>query len=1607
MSTFVSKNDQIKVAEVNMAPFKLKAIDDATKSAMQDAIQACYKPDLFNGNDGDNVPVDNDAMDFTFFDGDGNIENASTVDALAAQQPADKPANDEVGEVDSDFSEESDISEEDADVSDVYDEDAEDESVDNSPTRADIGMKSCVRPDGTRYTVGGKGPLNHIDFNAEDADSSEEDNEDETDNSPPTRVSTGMKSCTMPDGTRYTVGGKGPIQHTPSPIEDAESSAEDTGEESDESDDDLGSEEGERQDLVVAVREEVKQKLEQIADLNRQVAAQQNFILKKRLQGRLNGLEDDLRTKLASIEDSNATEMESANEAPQHNTSSGSTIDKHAGNINATNDDKSNDAKKCSSIEADGEQSECWPGEKTYNKKYIKQHLRDASNKTLARITALDAAIEWYTREKYKTLDSSTWVDLQRKIDDLRGGLVKLLQSIGIDENRPQDEAWGWVIRYNEQIRKQWQDCDKDDHIAKHKAMEAIDEMNEKRRLKLEEIHKEDCRVTLLGWVNPKDRKPLPKEAITTVEPSPQHVSDSSAPSYDPDLAMTEAPGARTQVNGNDISDSATELTPEDVNACASKDAVDVDDDTSIFGGDFDFCDESLGIAAPIETNDTSESLLNPVLTSSETLTNNEDAVDALFGIVPASSQNTNNNEEVVEVTMPSLISTEVVAAAEPQPTPNDSNAAPILEEALSTVPTVTVEVDGIQDEDILGSMPTSSVDASADQFPQVAEVVGAEVPRLTEAEKALFVDFLEEAVLEQDVQQHQAPTEQDPMPAPMDNHFNQAAAVPQDVPVIAKQGEPIVIEDIEIASSHGGFKSSAEWNVYPEIPTLEEYLQGIDEETLQKIRADAWAKLHKFLMLEMFHYKQLDVFAFATPEFQEMMLVEYEKCHQEGRQHVLPLWEVLEMSEDLSGREPICVSFSNFVVRMCPPTESQPGETVNEQAQPAAQDVFDPSGSFDFSGSLDTSGTVESSEVNFDEFLNDFADVSGDWNYTPFVTEHTQENIEESMAPIATAHCSQQQNTLGSPAPIICDSPVQAKTSAAASKAAQGKKSVAAAKKTAATKKPATSKKSKGPDLPIQTPVDETTFGQFAQGDVVGSPFTPAQVQSEVGDNDLGDWASAWCQRSWSQEDPEPKNRTPAELARLQQLGVSSNQGIRTAFPNPSPNTSSNLVGAINDHLFQATPPEADANTSTDGLAAGEQQVSVTSAKRSHRGRPSAPVSALRKKRTRELKFPDSPQKVPSGKYARRNTKSPGSSNSDDGMQSQEPDNASEQPTVYYEAAPNRRLGLDTSPEDWVAQSTNKRKRAKPAKSKPRKAQKTQQPTPMSPATSQSSPVSDSGIASKNGPYRAILPRPVPVRGPSNGVQTPVPAADNFEHSHGFPIQRHVATPLMQNERQTSICVSEPMTPDSVSSVQQVAGSDVGPRMGMPPNVPVQGPQRIFQQMPQDNMMAQQNLQHRMSSGMGMGFNGGMQGFATGTQSRFNQPIQQSGMQHAGQGGMEDSDSDRDHDAVMRLLHKTERKMMRKEALRKIEMMEAKMRQDDMDRNAMNQNSMVQNGMNFQITGQNNNGAMHGYMSTNIGMDGGILNGQAVERCGMSGANGIDWTQMGVGGRQTNGRQI
>lgn len=518
MSTFVSNNDQNQVAEANKAPFKLKAIDDATKSAIENAVQACHMSARFDDSGGKNVPVDSSDMSSIFIDKNGKIENASSDHILTIQEPADKPADALEHDVNNDKSDENTLVGElsggeaglaatsidgagqpslkppvEKDVAQLRgesgnksitnasasvskkstDKATEDNGAHNNTgiktcarpggarhtvggkgllkhNRADhnhAGMKTCARPDGSRYTIGGKGPskpafsniedaekfdddpidevynhqwhggkgpvktmLPHIE-NAEDADedvemseqdaeSSEEDSdifdenpgmfeedddvtEDVEDNivgSSPTRRDMGIKSCVKPDGTRYTVGGKGlakapdsnndisksskedsedkvvrnfptrsatginscttvgnkgPSQTTPSIIEIAEVS----GEGIDESDVDLDSEEGERQDLVKAVREDVEQKLAAITDLNQQLAAQRNVILKKRLQEKLNSLEKEIQLKLASIEDSETTGAESVDEALQN--SGDAPITKNISNTDAASGDKS------------------------------------------------------------------------------------------------------------------------------------------------------------------------------------------------------------------------------------------------------------------------------------------------------------------------------------------------------------------------------------------------------------------------------------------------------------------------------------------------------------------------------------------------------------------------------------------------------------------------------------------------------------------------------------------------------------------------------------------------------------------------------------------------------------------------------------------------------------------------------------------------------------------------------------------------------------------------------------------------------------------------------------------------------------------------------------------------------------------------------------------------------------------------------------------------------------------------------------------------------------------------------------------------------------------
>ncbi|ROW17032.1 hypothetical protein VPNG_01251 [Cytospora leucostoma] len=1448
MSTLVSNIDQNKVVEANMATLKLKATDVATSIAIQDAIQACHMRFRHIGDGGDTHA--NDVMDLTFFDDEGNIENPFANPTV--EQHRVKPAH---------------AMEHNAIGNNGNNDLLSDELNDGN------GQINAVAAS-TDGVVGQsvQEPVEHIAKMPAPDDTHPTHNDEVT------------KPCHEPDGTRQTIGGKALSQPTSSSIEDVEDSEEN----SDESGVDLDQEESERLDLVNTVREEVKQLLQSIADHKEKIAAQTNAILKRRLQATLNGFEETLRLKLASVDYSEATEAEPADGAPKPNKEGG------MGPIN-------NNTEVGLSLEAGGEQIAIH--------EYIERRLRVIPKETLATVTALDEAIEWYTREKYKALDTSNWSDLQGKIDEHKEKLVKLLRAIGIDKTRPQDQAWDWVIRLNEHVRGLWQYCDRSDPLAMHKAMENIDEMCEERRLMLETIHKEDCPVTLVGWIKLKDRKPLPQGPVTTAKPACQQqaiddgssnqMSESPGPKICSQIAMSRLSADDIQAKGDNVVEPAEFTTVGTVNARTSNDAMVADDNDSIFGGDVDTREQSPNIAAPAEADHAYES----------------------FDLVTASSQDTDGGQNtIVEPTKVSLPPADAVVTAEPQAISIDSNAAHTF---------IAPETNGNQDESACDSLSTfSNANSSTDQ--------GLHIPGIenTDSSSSLLLDAEEAQQFakliayvyreEQTTQQVQVPTEQEHMPIPADTVHDQVAALAQEIPVIARQDETIANRDTEVANPSGGFKSSAEWNIYPSVPTLEEYLQIVDQSTQQKMREAAWATLIPFVRnLETFSHQQLDIFAFAPPHVQQMMLADYKRSHREGGQLSLPLPPYLGTEPDVTAQGLTCVSFSNFVVQLCVSTETQPEKIPNVQAE---------------SESLNSSAMLDSADL---ESYDTFTESPETFEDNPLSSvEPVGAAVGKSMypawIPMENPDSSQQGDLLASPAPLMVNKPTRVKNVSAAKKAAVVKKPAPAKKRTV------TPKKMKGPELPIQTPIEESTFSQYSQDDAVEGLIAPAGFPGEAGD-DLGDWASVWCQQSWSQEEPEPVQRTPAEFARLQQLGMKYNQGMRNASLKTSPISSTNFAGATNSHPFQVADIGASALASTELPDVVEQCASTNSA-RSHRGRPAAPNPALRQNRTRELKYPDSPRKVPSGKYARRKTKSPASSNTDVGLSPQQYSNLPAQPTTYYGAAPNRRLGLDTSPEDWVAQTANKRKRTQPAKQTSRKAQRTQKPTSMSLASSESGQTSSAGVASEDVHYQAILPRPAPSQGPCNISQAPSPAAETPKRHHGLPAQIPYMTPIMQNERLNALCVSQSTTPDSSTPNQQVAAA-----------VPYMG--------------------------TNMGFNGGMQGMQKNPMDI--------GLQHMGLGDGDGSDDE--FAEIMRHHRKLQKQVAKQQALLEIERMQAEMYQMAAGRKEGSRND--------QMSGRN-------MMPTKKGKISDMFGGQMINGGDKRGTDSVDLTQTDASSYLSGGLQ-
>lgn len=264
MSTFVSNNDQRRVAETNKAPFKLKPMNDATKNVMQGAIEVWHNS-AHSYYDEDDVTNGDGDMAFVFIDGDGNLEDTSTAHVHTVQQPAHKATG---------------TSEHEATVD-----------------KSDNDVSQCESGSGLSLY----------------------DNAPANDNG-------------------FVAGAFASIPNDPADIEEAEVS----GEESDEFDCDLDLDEDEQHDFVQAIIQEIEEKLGAIAALNQQMAVQQNFILKKRIQAKINSLEDEMRLKLASLEDSQTTETESVDKVSQYHTSGGkSPVTQRTDSINAAGDEKS------------------------------------------------------------------------------------------------------------------------------------------------------------------------------------------------------------------------------------------------------------------------------------------------------------------------------------------------------------------------------------------------------------------------------------------------------------------------------------------------------------------------------------------------------------------------------------------------------------------------------------------------------------------------------------------------------------------------------------------------------------------------------------------------------------------------------------------------------------------------------------------------------------------------------------------------------------------------------------------------------------------------------------------------------------------------------------------------------------------------------------------------------------------------------------------------------------------------------------------------------------------------------------------------------------------
>lgn len=126
------------------------------------------------------------------------------------------------------------------------------------------------------------------------------------------------------------------------------------------------------------------------------------------------------------------------------------------------------------------------------------------------------------TRDAFKSDFEEYFQGKLQQIKHNKMQLRRQLALLGQYHLSPIDIAWNYVVLYNQKIRKLWNECTHENADERGRVMRQIDDLNCKRRQRLEEVNElPDCPVQtwdFTGWVDPRDRN---RKARSTEKPKP------------------------------------------------------------------------------------------------------------------------------------------------------------------------------------------------------------------------------------------------------------------------------------------------------------------------------------------------------------------------------------------------------------------------------------------------------------------------------------------------------------------------------------------------------------------------------------------------------------------------------------------------------------------------------------------------------------------------------------------------------------------------------------------------------------------------------------------------------------------------------------------------------------------------------------------------------------------------------------------------------------------------------------------------------------------------------------------------------------------------------